>query len=347
MVKVDYKKYLDFCKEACLRAGVNETAAECSAKILVDTDMMGVNSHGTVNLYPYLRKVEAGGIDGKAIPALEREGPSWAIVNGNNAMGMHTALFGLDVAMEKAAKTGASYVGIKESSHFGACGAYAVEAAKKGFFALVMSGGGKVMTVPGARGPVIAPAPLSYAVPAEPHRPVFLDIATSKIAGMKVNRARAAGELLPDDCIVDGNGMPTNDPSVENWALYPMCGHKGYGLALMVEILSSVLSGGRMLDLPLWFDPPVQIEVTHSIIVLNIADILGVKEFESRMNFVIDDISGAPKAVGSDRIYLPGEIEWEKFDLALQEGLPLPQDIYENALKLANWLGLDFEACLF
>jgi LDH2 family malate/lactate/ureidoglycolate dehydrogenase len=345
MRKADYKKYLHFCKEACMRAGVREDAADVSAKILVDTDMFGVYTHGTLNLYPYLKKVEIGSIDGAATPTVEREGPSWAVINGHNAMGMYTGRRGLEIGMEKAAKTGAAYIGMMNSTHYGACGPYAVEAAKNGFFALVMSGGPKKMTVPGARGPVISPNPMAYAVPAAPHKPVFFDIATSKIAGMKVNRAKAAGETLPDECIVDADGLPTNDPNTPDWALYPMGGHKGYGLALMIEILSSVLTGGRMLDVPLWTDLPTQDQVTHAVLLVNIAEIIGVEAFEERMQFVISAIAGAPKAKGSDRIYLPGEIEWERFEKAERQGMPLPDDVYDNMRKLADRFGLDLTAC--
>jgi LDH2 family malate/lactate/ureidoglycolate dehydrogenase len=186
---------------------------------------------------------------------------------------------------------------------------------------------------------------MAYAVPAMPHKPVFFDIATSKIAGMKVNRAKMAGETLPDECIVDADGLPTNDPSTPNWALYPMGGHKGYGLALMIEILSSVLTGGRMLDIPLWTDLPVQDQVTHALFLINIAEIIGTDTFTERMQFIIQSIVNAPKAKGSDRIYLPGEIEWEKFEKAEREGLPLPDDVYDSARKLADWHGLDIKSC--
>ena len=251
MVRVNHKAYMDFCALACMAVGFDREVADATAYYLVRTDMFGVYSHGTLNLLPYMQKAKAGGIIIEARPDVVSEGPAWAVIDGNNGMGMYNARIAMEIGMRKAKETGLSYITVRNSSHYGACGAYAVEGAEKGFITLTASNVAKTMTVPGARGGVIGNSPFSYAVPSGSHPPVFLDIATSNIAGMKVNRAKTAGEQVPPGSIVDENGLPTTDPNTD-WALYPMGGHKGYGIAFFIEVLTSILGGGVVLDIPLW-----------------------------------------------------------------------------------------------
>lgn len=346
MARVNYKAYMDFCSEACVKAGLSKEVADATAYYLVRTDMFGTYSHGTLNLLPYMKKIEAGGIIRDAQPEVVSEGPAWAIIDGHNGMGLYNAKVAMDIGMKKAKETGISYITVRNSSHYGACGAYAVEGAENGFITLTASNVAKTMTVPGGKGGIIGNSPFSYAVPSGGHPPVFLDIATSNIAGMKVNRARTAGEQVPPGSIVDENGLPTTDPNT-NWALYPMGGHKGYGIAFFIEVLTSIISGGVVLDIPLWIrSAPTICPYSQMFMFIDVATMMEPELFSNRMEDAIKQISDSPKAVGSDRIYLPGEIEWERYSDAVNQGLNLPADVESNARELAGWLGLNFDACL-
>ena len=346
LIRVDHKKYADFCTQACIKTGFSKEAADATAYYLIRTDMFGVYSHGTLNLLPYMKKAEAGGIMINARPQVVSEGPAWAVVDGNNGMGFYNARFAMEIGMNKAKSAGISYVMVRNSSHYGACGAYAVDGAEKGFITLTASNVAKTMTVPGGRGGIIGNSPFSYAVPAGSHPPVFLDIATSNIAGMKVNRAKTAGEQAPPGAIVDENGLPTTDPNT-NWALYPMGGHKGYGIAFFIEVLTSILSGGAVLDIPLWIKNMSEIcPYSHMFMFIDAAAMMPPELFGGRMESAIGEIVNSPKATGAQRIYLPGEIEWERYSEAQSRGLELPADVESNARELAHWLGLDFEVCI-
>jgi len=297
-------------------------------------------------LLPYMKKAEAGGIIIDARPEVISEGPAWAVVDGHDGMGFFNARFAMETGMKKAKDTGLSYVTVRNSSHYGACGAYAVDGAEKGFITITASNVAKTMTAPGGKGGIIGNSPFSYAAPAGGHPPIFLDIATSSIAGMRVNRAKAAGEQVPPGAIVDENGLPTTDPNTK-WALYPMGGHKGYGIAFFIEVMTSILGGGTILDIPLWLHSlPTVCPYSHMFMFIDVGTIMDPDLFGKRMEDAIREISEAPKADGSDRIYLPGEMEWERYSDAVKNGLGLPADVEGNARELADRYGLDFDSCL-
>ena len=345
-VFVQPERYEAFCRAACEKAGLAPEVADATAHYLVRTDLFGIYSHGTLNLLPYLNKLEAGGIVRDARPELVAEGPAWAVVDGHNGMGLYNSRWAMEIGMKKAREVGLSLVMVRNSSHYGACGVYAVEGAEQGFITLTATNVAKTMTVPGGKGGIIGNSPFSYAVPAGKHPIIFLDIATSTIAGMKVNRARTAGEQVPPGCIVDENGLPTTDPNTD-WALYPLGGHKGYGIAFFIEVMTSILSGGQVLDIPLWIkDAPTVCPYSHVFFFVDVQGIMGQALFGSRVDQAAAEIAGSPKAQGSDRIYLPGEMEWERCADAMANGLKLPDDVADNCRQTAATYGLDFEACL-
>ena len=342
MQKVDLEKYIDFCKKACMHYGFDEDISQKTAELLVKTDCFGIFTHGTFGLRKYLDKVPAGGMKSDVRPVIEKEGPSWAIIDGQNGMPIYNTWYGLDVAMKKASETGVAYAGVKNSGHMGACGVYSVEAAEKGYIAIVTSVSSNCMHVPGAKGKNIGNSPFSYAIPAGDHKPVFMDIAMSVVAGTKIRRAREAGQPIPEGWIYDMNGNPTTD-YYNPYAFAPMAGHKGYCLSFMVECLAAVLTGGGILsEQKLWSVPDAVPNFSHCCIVIDVKKMMDMELFESRMAQAINEIANAPKADGSDRVYLPGEMEWERYDKVMKDGLVLPDDIAAEMQKLAENTGLDF-----
>jgi ureidoglycolate dehydrogenase (NAD+) len=210
---------------------------------------------------------------------------------------------------------------------------------------LAMTNTNPLMTVPGGKTSIIGTNPFSYAVPAGEEKPVFLDIATSVVAGSKAISARAMGQTLPQAWLVDKEGLPTTDPNhyPEEGALLPMAGYKGYGLALMIEILSAVLTGADMLsEVKLWLEQhPGPLNQGHSFMAIDINTMIPIARFKERMDRVIREIKTAPKAKGAERIYLPGEMEWEHRERALREGMKLPEHVIDRLVSLASDTGLN------
>ncbi len=223
-----------FCARSLVEAGMSAQDADITAQVLVETDAFGTHSHGTKNLYGYIKRARAGGMSMTARPAVEAEGPAYALINANNCIGMVSSCTAMEMAIQKAKACGLSLVTVKNGTHFGAAGYYSNMAAREGLFGIAMSNVGPNMTIPGARGMVIGNNPLSFASPLTSMPSCFLDIALSTVASLKVVQARKDGNSVPDRWIVDKDGLPTTDPGhyPEEGAMQPMAAHKGYGLAV-------------------------------------------------------------------------------------------------------------------
>jgi LDH2 family malate/lactate/ureidoglycolate dehydrogenase len=251
----------------------------------------------------------------------------------------------MDLAISKAASSGIGYVGVRDSNHFGAAGYYANMAAMRSMIGLAMSNGNPNMTVPGARGSVVGNNPFACAVPFTAGRSVFMDIATSTVASSKVWSAKFLGKQISDTWIVDEDGIPTTDLSKYPSAcsLQPMGGHIGYCLAVMIEILSAVLTGAKIIDeVESWLlNLHDRTKIGHCFIAINVNAIMPGLQFDERMERLVRGIREAPKAKGAERILLPGEGEWEKRESALKYGMILPEDVLASLFALAEDEGLD------
>lgn len=328
--------------------GIREDEARLSAQILVTTDTWGVHTHGTRQLHPLLKNFPLGRLNAQALPEIVRQGPAWALIDGHHGVPFVTAHRAMELAVQKAKTVGIGYVGVMHTSHFGSAGYYAVMAAEQGMIGLAMCNADPQMTIPGARGKVLGTNPIAYAIPAGKNKPVFLDIATSAVAANKIIRAKLFGHSIPEGWLVDAEGMPTTDPGgfPETGALMPMAAHKGYGFALMVEVLAGVMSGAALTrDQPSWLtnvpgNPPGHANQGQAFIAIDAGMMLSPDEFHERMTWLSDYIHGVPKAQGSDRVYLPGEIEWGKRDQALVEGMILPVDVVDSLMRLSNDTGI-------
>jgi len=334
-----------FCIEAMRVSGLNEEDARLTAEVLVTTDTLGTFTHGTRQLRGLLKNLRVGRLSATTHEEVVAEGPAWAIVDAHYAMPPAVSYRSMELAMRKARACGIAYVGVKHSSHYGAAGFYANLAAEHGMFGMSMCNVDPCMTVPGSKGKVLGTNPIAYAAPAGEERHVYLDIATSAVAATKIFSAKALGKQISADWLVDEDGMPTTDPSQYplKGAQLPMAGHKGYGMAVLVEILSAVLTGAAIMSgVKSWvLDTPEPTDEGHAFIAIDIAQMMPLEEFKARMDGMIREIKGAPLAKGAERIYLPGEIELEKRDVALVEGIVLPPDIVASLRGLAEDVGLD------
>lgn len=344
--KIRLSDLKDFCAQSLVKAGMSEKDARITAEVLAETDAYGTHSHGTANLANYVKKAKAGGLDIHAEPEVIKDGPAFAILDGKNAMGMVPAYMGMDLACQKAKTAGIGIVTVRNSTHFGAAGYYANMAALRGMVGIAMSNVDPNMTVPGARGMLIGNNPLAYAAPSNEKPTVFLDIALSNVASLKVVKARKEGKSIPSTWIVDKDGIATTDPShyPEEGAMQPMAAHKGYGLAVMVEILTGGLSGGAMsmLDnIVSWlFELDEPNRVCHTFIAIDVEQFVGIEVFTKRIDDMVTALHEAPKAKGSDRIYVPGEMEWERYEKA-EDGLTLPTNVVESLEVLHEISGVE------
>jgi LDH2 family malate/lactate/ureidoglycolate dehydrogenase len=334
-----------FCEEVLLKAGLKPADAQTVANVLVMTDTWGTFSHGTGALLNYVRAMRAGGIEASAAPELVGEGRSWAVIDGHAGMGMPSCCMAMNMAITKARTCAIAWVGVKNSSHFGAAGYYANMAAQEKMIGIAMSAADPNMVIPGARGHVIGNNPLAYAVPAGKKHPILLDIALSASAFGRIMGIKLQGQSLPPNWITDDDGLPAT--SLDNWpatgSMMPMAGHKGYGLAIFIEVMAGLLAGGTMLaEMKSWVNAPAEkANLGQAFIAIDPGAILPIQNFEQRVEEMIEQLHNAPKAKGSDRTYVPGEIEWEKRECSLKHGIPLPESIVTSLHRAGQECDID------
>lgn len=340
MKKIKLADLKEFCAQSLIAAGMNEENAKVTAEVLTETDAFGTYSHGTKNLFGYIKKAEAGGMSLTAQPVVEKNGPAYALINAKSCIGMVSSYQAMELAMQKAKECGIAIVTVKNGTHFGAAGFYSNMAARKGMLGIAMSNVDPNMTIPGARGMILGNNPLSYASPLQSVPSCFLDIAMSNVASLKVVQARKEGKSIPDTWIVDKNGLPTSDPShyPEEGAMQPMAAHKGYGLAVLVELLTGVLSGGSISSLgeiPSWcFVPEKPNGVCNTFIAVDIDKFTGTDQYIARSEAFMDALHNTEKAQNAEHIFVPGEMEWNRFNKAEKE-LQLPDDVTASLCDLS------------
>jgi ureidoglycolate dehydrogenase (NAD+) len=337
-----------FCVTALTKTGVSVADAQTTADALVTTDSMGVFTHGTKLLAGYLHKLKGGGYRAAAVPVIEREGPGWALIDGQSALGQVGSAFAVRTAMEKARRVGIAYVGLRNTGHIGAAGYFAALAAREGFIASVTGNDIPSVAAPGSRGAVLGSNPIAYGIPTAGGDPILLDMATAAVAGGKVYAALQRGEPIPPTWLIGTDGLPTTDGSLypQNASLAPMAGHKGYGFGLWCEILSAILPGGNMTwQVGSWiFDAPSRPSWHNaSFIVIDVAAMVDPQEFSGRLQKLIDEIHGAATAEGIERVLLPGEREWALRRRSAEQGIDLPADVVAKLQSVAADLNMELK----
>jgi len=340
-----------FCEAALRQAGLSSADAKTAALALVTADAMGVFTHGTKLLAGYLHRLKGGGYRATGTPRVEREGPAWAVVDGDSALGQIGCVFAMRMAIAKARNTGIAYVALRNTGHIGAAGYYAALAAGEGMIGVVTGNDAPSVTAPGSRGPVLGSNPLAYAVPVAGGDPILLDMATAAVAGGKVYAAKERGEPIPPTWLVDADGQPTTDGGLypHHASLAPMAGHKGYGLALLAEVLAAVLPGGAMTwQVGSWiFDDPSQPSRHNAAFVaIDVATIAPPTEFALRIKALCDQIHGAAAVDGIHSVLIPGEREWVRRRHALANGIELPPDVLQKLDQVASETGIDLRRFL-
>lgn len=340
-----------FVRAALGRVGLTPEDAAVVAEPLVLADTMGVHTHGTKLLAQYLRKLAAGGYRPRGTPRILREGPAWAVVDGDAALGQVGSAFAMRLAIAKARAVGTAYVGLRNTGHIGAAGSYALLAARAGLFGLVVGNDVPSVAAPGSRTAVLGSNPLAWAAPVPGGDPLLLDIATAATAGGKVYAAVQRGEPIPASWLVGPDGLPTSDGSLypQRASLAPMAGHKGYGIGLMVELLSAVLAGGPTTSgVGSWMFDPADTPSRHNagFIAIDIATIAAEGDYETGMRRLVAEIHAAPPAANATGVLLPGELEWRRRAESLAAGIDLPADVRRSLAQAAEVAGVALPECV-
>jgi LDH2 family malate/lactate/ureidoglycolate dehydrogenase len=325
--------------EECIRQifagiGVPEADAGVIANTLVQADLRGVHSHGAMRVATYVKGIRAGSINGKPNIQIVKDSGCNAVVDGDNGMGQVVAYFATKLAIDKANKFGAGNVAVRRSRHCGAMAYYAMMMASADCVGFATTNAGMNMAPWGGTQKVVGNNPFAIGVPVSQPWPMVLDMATSVVAGGKLDMAAIRGQKLELGWALDPDGKPTDDPQVaRKGSLLPVGGPKGYGMAIMCDVVSGVLGAGRfggMLG---------DSGSSHFFQALKVDSFTELGAFKDRMNQVIDQIHASPLAPGSKAIYVPGEIEYNLTTDRLKNGIPTEQAILDQLEGFANEVG--------
>lgn len=278
MKAIQVDELLRFAQAALEAVGVGAENARTIANTLVTTDTFGVFSHGTNNLYNYIRKMQAAVWTRRLSQQWKRKDPHGLSSTATRPWAWFRPAGPWGLPPRRRRRPASPMSAVHNSCHFGAAGYYANLAAQQGLLGIAMSNTDPNMAIPGSRDVAIGNNPFSFAAPLKNGKSVFLDIALSGAAALKIVMAREKGQQVPPGFLIDAEGLPTTDPSGFPYDshLLPMAAHKGYGFAIMVEILASVLTGAGLLSQVVsWnLDLEAKNNVGHAFIAVDLAQML-------------------------------------------------------------------------
>jgi LDH2 family malate/lactate/ureidoglycolate dehydrogenase len=340
---VDADGLIRICARILEAAGTPVEAAEIVGRSLATADLRGVSSHGVSRLPAYLRRVQAGLIQPAAVPEIVAETPASVTIDAGAGFGHAIGWYAMGAAIERAATHGIGAAAVRNSTHFGIAGFFAERASAQGLVGIATSNGAALMAPPGTSTRVLGTNPLAVAIPNGDAGPILLDMATSTAALGKILLARDAGTAIPAGWALDLEGRPTSDPAVAAAGLLtPLGGHKGFGLALALEVLSAGLSGAsagpNAGSVYRTWDRPENLG--HFFLAIDPAAFGGAQSFLATVAGLAEAIHGATTVAGGVPALLPGEVERQQEARARRDGLPVTLAMAASLEEAASLAGL-------
>jgi LDH2 family malate/lactate/ureidoglycolate dehydrogenase len=337
--------------------GIPPEDAQISADVLIASDLRGIDSHGTGRLKYYYDRIVRGQHRTKTEIIVIKESETTALLDGQHGTGHVIAHRAMRMAMQKAKEYGMGCVAVRNSTHFGIAGYYPLMAVEEGMIGLTVTNARPSITPTFGTEPMLGTNPIAFAAPTDMPYPFCLDMATSICQRGKIEVAERAEKPVPEGWVIDDKGEPITDPPVilerfgkATAALLPlggagesMAGYKGYGLATMVEILSSALSGGVFMKDLLGYNEDGSYRpfmVGHFFLAIDIEHLLPLPVFRSVCGQILRDLQNARKAPGQERIYVAGEKEHEMIQSRKEHGIPINPNLRRELQTMRDELGI-------
>jgi LDH2 family malate/lactate/ureidoglycolate dehydrogenase len=338
--------------------GVGADDAETAADVLIKSDLRGIDSHGVARLHTYFEMLALGRINPKPSIRVVREKASVATVDGDNGLGLVVGPKANEIAMDKAERYGSGWVSVCNTNHFGFAGYYPLQALERDLIGWAMTNSTKLVAPLWGAEKMLGTNPIAIAFPGHQEPSVVIDMATSAVAYGKIEIALRKNESIPNGWIVDKEGRNTTDPRdmINGGAQLPlgssreMGGHKGYGLASMVDILCGVLSGAN------WgpFAPPFALRqeipersvgkgIGHFFGAIEIDGFIDKDEFKKQIDEWIHVFRKTKPAPGTNGPLIPGDPEREAEAIRSKEGIPLLKPVVDDLLDISRRTGIPFK----
>lgn len=310
------------------RLGNPEDQSRAITDHLIDANLSGVESHGVMRVMQYAERMRAGTMKVGVRPEIRRTETGVTVIDGGMANGIPAMALAYETVTSLTGENGLGAVSVINTGHTGRHGAFADDAAARGFLTINTGGGnhrvhGMVAPHGGAKG-MLPTNPWCIGIPGGDRGPVVMDFATGKIAGGWLYAARSAGGLVPEGSIIDRDGNPTRDPEdyFSGGAILPMGGHKGYALSLMAELIGEAMLG------------PSSPECNWFLLAVDTTRFRAPDALQAAAEDVLADLRDCPPAAGFDRVEIPGEREREQ--RARSNGtIAVPEETWAQVLALS------------
>ncbi len=350
----------EFCQKVFEKLGVPAKDAAITSDVLVQADLRGIDSHGVARLRRYYNGLKDGVMVSRPEMKIVRETPITALIDGGAALGQVAGHFGMKMAIDKAMKSGAGFVSVRNSNHYGIAGYYSMMALKHDLIGISLTNSDSYVVPTFGRDVLLGTNPISVTAPALQEKPFVLDMSTAVATLGKVEVYSRMGKKMPPGWATDEKGRSCEDPvqvlknirGKAGGGILPLGGegeefggHKGYGLDLLVDILTGVLSGSGYLNLLYPKTPegkPLPSKVAHFLGALRVDHFRPVEEFKNDMDDVIRRLKNSRKAEGRDRVFVHGEKEFELEEKYRKEGIPLFYKVYDDLKAIGEEVGVPF-----
>src|SRR5512143_3059138 len=348
MTRVDHRKLRRFVASSFEKLGVAKEDAEIAGNALVQADLRGVDTHGVIRFSPnawYVKWLSEGSMTARPKVRVISESSTTALIDGDRGMGMVSGHRAMEMAIEKAKSAGVAMVGVRNSRHYGMSAYYGMMALAHDMIGIAMTNASRQVVPTFGREARFGTNPMCFAVPADRELPFVLDMATTTAAAGKLELAARLGKTIPSGWALGENALQTTDPRMAQKArrLLPLGGtresgsHKGYGLAILVEILCGVLTG-TLTALNANQDPR-----GHFFGAIRIDAFRPVAEFKRDMDRLIAELRSTPPVAGQERVYVAGEIEFETAQERAEHGIPLHNSVLNGLRGVSELVGVPYD----
>lgn len=322
--------------------GLSPEGASTVAESLVDADRRGIPSHGAMLVPMYVDRIRNGSVTTREKAEVVLDAGAVAVLDAHHTLGQLTGDQAMALAVGKAKDYGVGAVAVRRAFHFGGAFRYVQAATQAGCVGVAAANTRPLMPAPGGAGPVIGNNPLAFGVPNGEGEPIVLDMALSEAALGKIRLAASEGRAIPETWATDAEGEPTTDPEAAiAGMLLPIGGPKGYGLALIVDVLTGVLSGGQSGAgvKGLYADTSVPNDCAHFFLALDVGSFGDPQGFAERLHELANQVTSSPRAPGTERLLLPGQLEAERFAEAAEYGVAVDSSTLTSIRDTAALVG--------
>jgi len=326
-----------FTRDALVKVGVPEGYAAIVADQLVTANLRGVDSHGVIRLPYYVKGIVSGEINPKPQIRVVSEGPSYALIDGDNGIGQVVALKSTDIAISKARDSGVGVVGVRNLKHIGMLAYYVMRIIDNGMVGVVLANASPNIAPLGCKQPITGTNPLAIGFPVREGPPIILDMAMSAVARGKILVAAKKGIKIPEGWAMNKEGRVTTDPNEAiDGILLPFGGYKGFGLALAIDIICGiVLGGGYSLKMRRgWYSQGGVLITAMKVDIFRPYD-----EYLNEIREYVERVKSTPTAEGVE-ILMPGEPEFREYMRRVEKGIPIDEDTFKDLNNLARELGI-------